>query len=387
VLKKKAWLILVFAFSCVGRLDAYDIPPKIYQWLQDNNQTRILDRIEKIQSLNVSSFITTFIEADPKFLDAGCNGLIFTDKNGRIWKISIAIAEAMDLIEITPNNNRIDDQEKARLKEDWKKIRESAAFMSLGPFLQQRIQEGWPHHNEEIGREILGAATWGVYSPIDVNIPDLVAVDRYGFRDDFIEGPTFYEVLKAQKTSGTPYDTQKLWKEFASLQRANELMLIETGMAADLFSPRNLKVRGGVSNAYLYPFDLGLSHPEPAITEWFVTQGLALPAPLFSGETQITERLIISAQVVSHILWKLTYEQSLEYIQAYFGTETLEQAKIKLAQIHEWAHRNYPKAMAHENIQRARRETGIVPSSAPKIADNLNLIALLKKCLDRKVFQ
>jgi hypothetical protein len=312
-------------FFLVFSLSGFSEPEvrEICDFFRSLNYPDKCEEYKNIPRIPVDEFIHEFISSAPlQRLGAGVEGVVFKDSRGRAWKISIAIAHALGLVEIPKDRILISNSQIKELAKKWKALSGNKYFR-LKSFLARRVFKGWPMRSQSLTRELVGNLLWKSFSPGEVLSPSFVSEDQFGFCTTYVPGPQFYTVLEDERYTKNNYSIPPLWKDLVKIQKANERMLEETGFAVDAFSPLNMLVTGSQKKPRLVLIDNGLSAPQKNARDWLRALGKTIPTNPFTSQfAGFITPMVVSPLIVSHGLWKLDYNQAMTYMRAYSGKRT-----------------------------------------------------------------
>src|SRR2546430_1180086 len=102
-------LWLLGGFLCAGASAADPSREPIATFLLEHGLTRSWGEYESTPRLPPARFLDEMFAATPlRRLRAGAESVTFVDRHGRAWKVAIAVAQALGLVDIPAEHRRLD---------------------------------------------------------------------------------------------------------------------------------------------------------------------------------------------------------------------------------------------------------------------------------------
>lgn len=366
-------LFLVFGFSVFGtessnfcsNLYAADIPPSVHGFLVKKGRHDLIARFQAIPALSPEDFTKKFVNTPgQRPLGAGYNGIAFVDNEGRVTKFSFAVLASLGIVQLNPDIARVTNSELLQMEHHWGALRQSPALADVDvPKLRNAKEE--PLGSQPLDEELLGSLIWSAYNPRFTPYPDLVSSDGFAFRTPLVQGVTFAQVLRSER-EGTAlhrrYNMQKLWKQVVFWQQVGHTMLQDSGVTVDLFQPANMLVdgvadatTGYIESPRIELIDHAVARPSPEGYAYYRAHGLDIPEPVFADAVKIIVWPTMPQHIVFNKLWGLNFNQALNFISAFYETQTQEEAIVRLAAVDTWSIVEAPFLGDYSNIEQARK--------------------------------
>lgn len=117
----------------------------------------------------------------------------------------------------------------------------------------------------------------------------------------------------------------------------------------------NFIVGGGKEKPFIANIDFELMRPSQETIDYYLQKGIRLPQVYIPKGEYITPWPHMPESILVSALWKLTYEQSLDYIKAKYDVKTDRQAIRILARIPKYKNSFSSEREFFDNIDYAKR--------------------------------